>query len=271
MEEVRRAIEEAAPDLAASLAEAMLAAWLEGGAQAVEGYKPEAEASKSGAEASKSLPVLPAVEAAVAALRSRDLLDRATFASAVTDIQRQAFTVAGVASMEAIQKVRDALVDDLAQGGTLHQFRERLDDTLAGTLLSPAHVETVYRTNVAVAQAQGLEAVLSHPLVDDEFPYVETVPIDDSRLSELCEAASHGGLDNTGVYRRDDPTWKRYAPPRHFRCRCSAIPLNVEDAAAAGVREAQEWLRTGEPPARPQHVDASRLPPLPKGWVPPLA
>ncbi len=259
MDEVRRVIEEAAPELAGGLAEAMLAAWLDGGASAALGVLPEAKGVMPEGVS------LPGVEASVAALRERKLLDRPTFQRAATAIQRQAFTVAGVASMEALEKARSALIEDVGMGGTLREFRE----AVSGTILDASHIETVYRTNVAVAQAQGQDAILAHPMVDDEFPYIETVPIDDSRLSELCEAVSNGGLDNTGVFRRDDPAWRRYMPPRHFNCRCAAIPLTLEDAAAKGVREAQQWLDSGLPPAHPKHIDPSSLPPLPKGWVPP--
>jgi hypothetical protein len=41
--------------------------------------------------------------------------------------------------------------------------------------------------------------------------------------------------------------------------------MSIEDAAAAGITEAREWLRTGRPPIHPSWV---HHPPfdLPKGW-----
>jgi hypothetical protein len=75
------------------------------------------------------------------------------------------------------------------------------------------------------------------------------------------------GLDGTAVYRRDDPVWDLFYPPWGWNCRCVVIPLSVEDAAARGVKEAMEWMRTGRPPVVPQYVNPPPFS-IPKGWTP---
>lgn len=110
-----------------------------------------------------------------------------------------------------------------------------------------------------------MDAVLSHPLVAPAFPYEATEPIRDARLSELCEVVSRSGIGGSNVFRGDDPVWLEYKPPRHYNCRCGRVPLTLEMAAARGVREAQRWLETGEPPARPAWVRRPAVE-LPPGW-----
>ena len=93
------------------------------------------------------------------------------------------------------------------------------------------------------------------------------MPIRDARLTELCAIVSRSGLQRTGIYRADDPEWRRLRPPRHYNCRCGLVPLSVEDAAARGIREAKRWLADGflaQPPAWVPHVPVE----LPPGWAP---
>lgn len=101
------------------------------------------------------------------------------------------------------------------------------------------------------------------------FPYAETIPIRDARLSELCATAAKSGINGTAVYRRDDPVWREYQPPRHPNCRCGRMILTVHMAASRGIKEAEEWLRTGEAPSSPAWVTRPPVE-LPKGWKRPL-
>lgn len=73
------------------------------------------------------------------------------------------------------------------------------------------------------------------------------------------------GIQGTNIYRADDPVIRKFTPPWRWNCRCHIIPMSIEDAAAAGITEAREWLRTGRPPIHPSWV---HHPPfdLPKGW-----
>jgi hypothetical protein len=149
----------------------------------------------------------------------------------------------------------------------LKEFRGRVDEALGGSVLSDAHVENVLRTNTAVAYSQGLEKVATHEMVVDEFPFRENLPITDSRLTPLCEVISRSGLDGTAIYYYADPVWQKFRVPRHWNCRCGTGLLNLEDAAARGVKAAQLWLKTGEPPTHRLFVQHPPVE-LPKGWTP---
>jgi SPP1 gp7 family putative phage head morphogenesis protein len=199
---------------------------------------------------------LPAIEAAVQHLQGLQLIDEAGFRRLERDARRGAFTVARIASEDAMAKVRDAVMEDVRDGGTLRQFRQRVEDALGGSMLAERHLETVYRTNTAKAMTAGLMEALAHPLVADEFPYLAYHATHDARTRENHLRMETLGLDGTNIYRRDDPVWRTFLPPWDFNCRCMVTPMTVEDAAAAGVSEARAWLADGVPPPIPCHVEA---------------
>lgn len=209
----------------------------------------------------------PQVERAAEFVRSRLPVTPDEFARLDADARRVAFTVAAAATLDAVERVKGAVADDVARGGTAKEFRAAVREVIDASALSDAQVDAVYRTQTARAYSAGQQEVLDHPLVADEFPYLEYSATHDGRVRPEHLALEHMGLDGTAVYRRDDPFWDTYYPPWGFNCRCLAVPLSVEDAAARGVREAKRWEAAGTPPARPEWVRPPGFP-LPKGWVP---
>ncbi|HYH63939.1 MAG TPA: phage minor head protein [Urbifossiella sp.] len=209
----------------------------------------------------------PQVERAAEFVRSRLATTPAEFARLDADAQRAAFTVAQAVTLDAVERVREAVADDVARGGTPKEFAAAVREAIGASALADAQIEAMYRTHTARAYSAGQQDVLDHPLVTDEFPYLEYSATHDGRVRAEHLAMEQLGLDGTAVYRRDDPVWQRFYPPWGWQCRCIVIPLSVEDAAAKGVREAMKWLATGVPPASPSWV---RPPPfdIPKGWVP---
>src|SRR5262249_21071406 len=93
--------------------------------------------------------------------------------------------------------------------------------------------------------------------------------VHDSRARPEHRHLERLGLDGTAVYRRDDPVILQFWPPWDYNCRCAVVPLTVADAAARGVKEAQEWLRTGQPPAAPAFVAPPPFSP-PAGFAGPV-
>lgn len=199
--------------------------------------------------------LLPLIEEAARDLQSRRLLSYRE-ARALDEQGRQgALRVAGLLTQQARGKLQDLLVEAVREGQTLREFRVRVEDEMGtGTFLDPAHAETTFRDAVQAGYSAGMDSLLSQPIVGDLFPWEENLPIRDSRLSDLCAVVSRSGIQGTGIYRRDDPTWQRLKPPRHPRCRCGRNPLTVAMAARAGIREAEKWLETGKPPLVPAWV-----------------
>lgn len=210
---------------------------------------------------------LPLIREAVRDLQDRRLVLKPEFEQLSDAARRQAFTVAGLATEQAVGVVRDAAVTATATGQSFPQFYRAVVEDLGTSAIGPGHLENVFRTNSESAVSRGMDKVLDHPLVGDEFPYDMTIPIPDSRLTILCEVIAKSGIHGTNVYRRDDPVWLKFKPPRHWQCRCSRRPLSVAEAAAKGIREAQVWLRTGMEPFPPAFVPHPENVDLPRGWV----
>lgn len=207
----------------------------------------------------------PLIEKASESLFERNVLTREQFDLVSDAAKQQAFTVAGQDSIATLEDIRDVLAETVSEGASLAGFKERLSERIDVSAIGPAHLETVYRTNVQAAYRDGRESLASHPIVDELFPYQEYFAIHDSRVRDEHLALETLGLDNTGIYRRDDPFWDRWTPPVHYNCRCAVSPLTVDAAARRGVVEAALWLETGIKPAM-----ISRLPAIPfashPGW-----
>lgn len=210
---------------------------------------------------------LPKIEAAADYLRTRIDFTPEEFEQLDADAKQVGFTVARVASTDAVAAVRKALFEDITEGGTLAEFRRNVSEALDGSSLSEPQVEAIYRTHVARAYSAGQKRVLGAKLVSDEFPYVLYSATHDSRVRPDHLAMESLGLNGTAVYRADDPIWDHFYPPWAWNCRCTAIPLSIEDAAEYGVQEAIDWRDSGVAPQFPQWVPSPPFK-LPKGWVP---
>lgn len=195
----------------------------------------------------------PKIEAAAQTLLERTAITRPEFDQLEATAKAKSFTVAGDISEDTIETIQETLTDNIKRGTSYSGFVEDLGPGLERSFLGPAHMETVYRTNVQSAFRDGRETMLANPIVDELFPYQEYVPIGDDRVREEHEALGSLGLDGTGVYRRDDPFWDHFTPPWGYNCRCGINPLTKEAAARKGVKEAQRWVETGEPPSQPEY------------------
>lgn len=152
-------------------------------------------------------------------------------------------------------RVRAAVARAVEQGSTLEEFRRELKQIPARTFLDPRRSETVFRTSVMQAYAHGQERLLSDPEVSNLYPYRLYSATHDPRTRPEHLAMERRGIQGTAVYRAEDPVFKLFAPPSGYNCRCVATPITVRQAAALGVREAQDWLATGHAPVRPAWVD----------------
>jgi len=198
---------------------------------------------------------LPLVEHAVAHLRTRKLVRHEDLKEMAVESRLGALKVAGLVRKEAMGTLQDVLAKQVEEGPTLRGFKKEVREELGDDVfLSPRHMETTFRDAVQAAYSGGMDRLLADPLVGDAFPYEETLPINDSRLSTLCAVVSRSGIGGSAIFRRNDPTWVRLVPPRHPNCRCGRNPLTLRMAAREGIAEAEEWLRTGKPPADPAWV-----------------
>jgi len=196
--------------------------------------------------------IFPKLEKAATSLLQRGVMQRSVFDQLNDKAKAKAFTIAGEITDGTIARVRDVLAQATVEGPSLPAFRKILDKKLKTSLLGPAHVETVYRTNLQAAYRDGRESLAQDPVISQVFPYQEYLPITDGRVRPEHLALGKLGLNGTGIYRRDDPFWDSFTPPWGFNCRCGTNLLTIRAAARKGVKEAQQWLKTGAPPEIPE-------------------
>lgn len=195
------------------------------------------------------------IDEAAEELSKKNVIDRAGFDRLEDAARSKAFTVTGVDSQETLEKIRDALAANIAEGVDVQAGREKILESVdEGTFLSPWHLETIIRTNVQVAFSDGQMKVLQHRYVQSGFPYSSYEAIDDDRVRHNHLALMTLGIQKTNIYRTADPVFQTFRPPWDFCDRCSWIPLTVRMAAARGILEAIEWLRTGIEPSPPAFV-----------------
>lgn len=187
-------------------------------------------------------------EEALKFLRAKVPMTRKEF-DQLEDIYRfRAWTVAGITSLDVLNDIKQLLVKNLDDGGTLRDFRLNLTDHLKKVGIEPTskwHIENVYRTNSQAAYSAGRMAQIRE--LSDEFPMIEYVAVMDDRTSKIC-----GGLDGM-IKPTNDPFWSRYTPPNHFQCRSTVRPLHITEIEDNDIKPTR-----GKPPVEPQEgFDAS--------------
>lgn len=192
------------------------------------------------------------VENAAKRLMEKGILTRPEFDAAEESAQRQAFTIAGGLGRDTIDRMRFMLNQELTQGPSLSGFENRVTEMLDNSPIGPGHLENVYRTNLQAAFRDGRETLRSNPIVASTFPYQAYIATHDGRTRHEHRELETLGLNGTNIYRSDDPFWDYFTPPWDYNCRCGVQLLTLEQAAARGVKEAQEWLRTGRAPINPE-------------------
>ncbi len=137
--------------------------------------------------------------------------------------RQQAFSIAGITSLDTLQAVKDSLDKVIAEGGTFGAWKKHMLES--GTLNLPKHrLDNIYRTNLQGSyMAARWDRIL---LTQATRPYIMYDALNDSRVRP-----AHLALD--GIIRRvDDPFWTTHSPPNGYRCRCSIRSLSEHQARA---------------------------------------
>lgn len=161
----------------------------------------------------------------IAAARARNVIPPQEFYGKLPAEKRaQAFTVSGLARLDQIQSVADALAKAQAQGHTFEDFQQ----WAAGQDWSlPRHrVEVIYRNAVQTSYMAG------HWRHFEEYaklrPYLMYDAINDSRTRP-----HHLALD--GVIKPvGDAFWHTHSAPAGHNCRCTLRSLDREEAQRRG-------------------------------------
>jgi SPP1 gp7 family putative phage head morphogenesis protein len=216
----------------------------------------------------------PVLDDAIEVLKEAPAQALPDFRATAAAVKQGAFAITGDLTDAAVADVRDLLTENLQRGPDREAFIDAVIDRLGeGGPLSESHIEQIFRTNTASAISDGMSKSLDNPLVSDAFPYRAFFSTSDNRARATHRALEHLGLDNTNIYRSDDPTWTKFRPPFDFNCRCSWSPVSVEQASRRGVTEAQEWFERAKAMAEQLGGSAyqyfTRTEPASPQWVAP--
>jgi SPP1 gp7 family putative phage head morphogenesis protein len=165
---------------------------------------------------------------------TRDLFDGLT-----SQYRNDAFTVAGVSDQRLIQKIRDALSETLAKGGTRDDFEKEVNALTSDAgveKLAAFELDTVFQTNAGKAYSAGRLEQMKEPGMMDALPYWQYWTVGDLRVRP-----THAVLDGFCA-RAIDPVWLKIYPPSGFNCRCSVIPILPEDAPEGSDEGGMERL-----------------------------
>ncbi len=158
-----------------------------------------------------------------------------------------AFTVAHLLKADVLKDIRNQVQRALDEGISLGEFKDKLIPALQakgwwGRLTevspktglpeayeagSPWRLDTIFRTNLAVAYARGRYRAMIENI--EVAPFWMYVAVMDERTRE-----EHAKLSGK-VFRADDPVWGRIFPPNDWGCRCNVIALTVDQVRAMGL------------------------------------
>ena len=211
-------------------------------------------------------------EAAIDHFRDKVSLTPDEFYSLAEEYRALAFTVSGVAGLDAIYDIYREILRAMEQGLTLEQFRRNVNEVFARKGwrgLTPYRADNIFRTNVMMALNVGRYREMTDPDVLAARPFWQYDAIDDSRTRP-----THRALDGQ-VRRADDPFWDTWYPPNGYRCRCGVRSLSAGQVRREGIQIQEgipEWVDLpggGRQPLLPDPGFATN--PAKVGWQPDLS
>lgn len=172
------------------------------------------------------------------------------------------FSVAGVRNMEALQAIRTAVDQALAQGSTLDEFRRELRGIMSRTGLELRgqfgwRSRVIFETNLRTAYAAGKWAQIQR--LKEGRPYLRYVAVLDNR-TRPAHRAWHGT-----VLAVDHPFWDTHYPPNGWGCRCTVQSLSQRDLGRFGYSVTDPAPPSGAAPRSIRTRDGNRIVELPPG------
>lgn len=161
------------------------------------------------------------------------------------EAKRRAFTVSGLAKLDQVIAVQQALTKCMEEGGTVQDFKAQIGDIIAaqGWTGKKAHrIDNIFRTNLQSAYMAGRYEQMQK--TTKLRPYWMLVAVHDKRTR-----VTHLAVDGL-VFPHDHSFWQTWYPPNGFACRCVVITLSERQLKARGLTvqtEMPERLRVVDP------------------------
>lgn len=152
-----------------------------------------------------------------------------------------AFRIAGMLELDAVQIVFDEITRALDKGESFETFRERVVEKLNTLAPKGAHLETVFRNWAQTSYNTGRFVQMSEPALAKVRPYWMFDTILDDRTTSVCKVC------NGTIKLHDDPWWDNHWPPQHHRCRSSVRSIRASEAVRRGITETDPAAGTPVP------------------------
>lgn len=164
---------------------------------------------------------VPFSEAIAAAVERGVVLPDAYYGELQGIARQLSFSVAGLASIEQVQQVKNSLDAEMLQGESFNQWKNKVQDL--GILDLPKYrLDNIFRTNLQGQYMSGKWEQFDRN--KDNRPYLMYDAINDSRVRP-----AHLALN--GIIRHiDDAFWRTHSAPNGYRCRCSMRSLTEKQA-----------------------------------------
>ena len=152
------------------------------------------------------------------------------FAELRDDAKSQAFSVAGLARLDAVTDVFNAMYRAVEFGTSFSTFKADIRDIIerkGWTGKAAWRVDTIFRTNIQTAYSVGKWDQLRNS--KGVLGFVQYDAVNDSRTRP-----THAAMDGK-VFPANDPIWDRWWPPNGFRCRCTTRLMSEAEVKARGL------------------------------------
>jgi hypothetical protein len=157
--------------------------------------------------------------------------------SRIQDKNRVGFiSLRGVDDRVLLGKFRDALAESVASGESQKEFQERIQPIVKAEIRD---IATVYRTKVKTAYVEGLDEVLSTPVVSRKFAYVYFSATRDGRVRD-----HHWDLDGFVVAKGTKEYQVLLNVLKEWNCRCSMTPVTETQAKKFGIKTYDDLPRS---------------------------
>ena len=155
-------------------------------------------------------------EEAIEFLKSKIPMTKTEWNELEKKLRFRAFTVGALSEADAIEKVKQALIDNLEKREPFYKAWEKFKDIAKsdGKDYFARYFETVYRTNIQSAYNAG--RLMQYK--NNTPPAWELLFMEDSRMSDICTNL----MNEVGrqAIKSDDAFWSTVGfPPYHFNCR----------------------------------------------------
>jgi len=162
--------------------------------------------------------------------KGKVVLPAKEFAALEVEARAKAFTVSGVAKLDHLQDIHDAIGQAIEEGTTLQDFKKDIRKTIqrkGWTGDRSWRIENIFRTNVQTSYQVGRYKQMT--AVKKNRPFWKYDAINDSQTRP-----THLAMDGK-VFPADSPVWDTWYPPNGYQCRCGVVSLSSSDVQRRGL------------------------------------